>query len=129
MELVTLHAYQCNKVLYIAAAWFLQQLKVAEIRLDVFINGMHFNRYASHLAGREAGDVVNSTIGHEAFPESLHQTFWVVLGWLNNHDSKFRWLGHDFPYPNSYIVRLGIRGNCIVSRLASAAKLLGSVLD
>src|SRR6266849_3844445 len=89
MELVTLHAYQSNKVLYVTAARLSQELKVAEIWLNVLIDGMHFNWYTSHLTGRETSYVVNSTIGHKAFPESLHQTSWIVFGRLNNSDSKF----------------------------------------
>jgi len=72
MELVTLHSYQSNKVLYVAAAGLSQQLKVAEIWLNVLIDGMHLNWHTGHLTGRETSYVVDGTIGHKALPESLH---------------------------------------------------------
>jgi hypothetical protein len=72
MELVTLHSYQSNKVLYVTAAWLSQQLEVAEIWLNVLIDGMHFNWHTRHFTGRETSYVVDGAIGHEALPESLH---------------------------------------------------------
>src|SRR5437868_4753052 len=106
MKLVTLHADQRDQVFHVATIRFPQQLKIAEVRLDVLIDGMHLNGYTRHLTGHETGNVVNGAIGHEAFPESLDQTSWVVFGRLDNHDAKLGWIGHNFPFSKTNFVHL-----------------------
>src|SRR2546423_12658155 len=104
MKLVALYADQRDQVFYVAAVWFPQQLQVAEIRLNVLINGMHFNGYTGHLTGREAGNVVDGAVGHEAFPKSLDQTSWIVFGWLDDDDAKLGWVGHSYPLSKAHSV-------------------------
>ena len=74
MELVTLHSYQSDKVLYVTAVRLSQQLEVSEIWLNVLIDGVYFNGHTGHLARRETGYVVDCTIGHKALPEPFHKT-------------------------------------------------------
>ena len=94
VELVALEAGQRDERALGGARLPAERVEIGEVGLDVLVDHAHVAAVAGVLGRRQAGEVSDRRVGHEAAPEALDPAGGVVLAGLDDQDPECAHRGH-----------------------------------
>ena len=113
MELVALHAHQCQQ--RPAAPGTLEQGQVLQVGMNVFVDRVDFHLRAAQPGRRHAPHIRHGAVGHEPPPKTFHVAIRPVVAGLEDHDSEL--ISHGVS-----LVPATARRNCKRNKKAGVAE-------